>query len=346
MKARINKNLTFDAEFIENALSKGLGMSDLVMELKTTPNYIEKRIVLLYDADSGTKLGELYENDELKRQQAKHQQTKDAKKAPVSAPLAEEPHRSKAKGLSLNTIEMELPTPSNELDGGGKDLVDEFVDFMANNLESGLRYALEQLEADEAVGEGYCKADTSVSRAALKKLETEIKAAEKALGDSQHCFSAAQVAKTEAEDRLVRAEEKLRRVRNEATHAAIELESATEKLHSEKHRLECLRKKRDQMQKEIENTELPSFSIVPHGNCIVLLAVNYDTRNPEVLESALKWSRRIGERFADLTDSQYAVLGRLFGILSKLKGKYRLEIDPTLTSTLEVFDAFKGYFAR
>ena len=100
------------------------------------------------------------------------------------------------------------------------------------------------------------------------------------------------------------------------------------------------------MQREIDNIELPTFSIVPSGDCIVLKAVNYDVRKIDTLDAALKWSRRIGDRFTGLSDSDFIVMGRLFGILSKLKGKFRLSIDPSCTNALAIFDEFKTCFDR
>lgn len=343
MKARITKDLTFDASFIDNAIASERGMSELANELKTAPAFIEKRINELFEVDASSRIDALYDIDRAKKEirrkntasKSKPSVASAAKHAPLSSFKSDSP-------MLYSTVDFEVPDHDESEDEPDDTL--DFLEFLRENLGSGLEYALKQMEADEAVGEAYCEADSSASHAALKKLNIEINAVSKEVSDAQAKFSAAQIEKTQLDERVERAAEKLRRAKLDATSAAFELEHAESHFKSSKAKLEELRKQKARMEKEIESIELPSFSIVPSGDCIVLKAVNYDTRSKDLLGPALKWSRRIGEKFADLSDSEFAVLGRLFGILSKLHGKYRIEFDPSLTRAIAVYNEFRACF--
>lgn len=352
MKARINKTLDFTREYIDQMIANGGGFSDIVAELKTAPQYVEKRIEQLFEHESKTKLAELYANDQVKahKDEAVSKLRKKVKKSRLPIDLAEIDERVEElapKSVSrMSTIDLDIKTQLDSQPDASSEEQSDFLDFMADNFYEGLEYALGQLEADEAVGEKYEEADTSASRAALKKLDIAINAAEKSVSEAQSKLNAAEVARTEAEERVERATEKLRRAKQDAGHAASALDAAKSRLHNDKSKLEDLRKERARMQQEIDSIELPTFSIVPSGEYIVLKAINYDTRKMDNLEAALKWSRRIGEKFSSLglSDSEFAVLGRLFGILSKLKGKFKLNIDPSCTNAITVYEEFKTCF--
>lgn len=343
MKARITKDLSFDSKFIDDAIASERGMSELANELKTAPVFIEKRINVLFEVDASSRIDALYEIDRTKKETKRKNAASKSKPSAASA-VKHTPLSSFKSDSSMLYSTVDFEVPDHDESEGEPDSTLDFVEFLRENLGSGLEYALKQMEADEAVGEAYCEADSSASHAALKKLNIEINTASKEVSDAQAKFSAAQIEKTQLDERVERAAEKLRRAKLDASHAASELDWAESHLKSSKAKLEELRKQKARMEKEIESIELPSFSIVPSGDCIVLKAVNYDTRSKDLLGPALKWSRRIGEKFADLTDSEFAVLGRLFGILSKLHGKYRIEFDPSLTRAIAVYNEFKACF--
>ena len=352
MRARINKKPDFTREYIDELIAKGGCFSDIVSEFRTTPERVAKRIELLFEHEFMAKIAELQANDHIKNHPSDDAATiakKIAKKAVASGVDFELPEPkfgtadSSAVSSSIDAnVLLSSPESSDAMDSSDKD---DFFDFLENNLAEGLEYALRQLEADDAVGETLEEVDTTASRAALKRLEATIKDAEKQVSEAQSKLTAAEVKKTEAEERVERAKEKLRRATLDSHHAAMSLDSAKSTLASEKDKLEKLKKQRDEMQREIDSIELPTFSIVPSGDCIVLKAVNYDTRKMETLEAALKWSRRIGEKFTGLTDSEFAVMGRLFGILSKLKGKFKLDIDPACTNAIAVYKEFEACFS-
>ncbi len=91
--------------------------------------------------------------------------------------------------------------------------------------------------------------------------------------------------------------------------------------------------------------ELPRFLVVPSNDCIVLMALNYnlyileDTN--DVMQSTI-WSRKISRQFNELTDSERLVMGRLFAILSSLKGGYEVSIDKSLETANRIYEHFKG----
>ena len=91
--------------------------------------------------------------------------------------------------------------------------------------------------------------------------------------------------------------------------------------------------------------ELPRFIVVPSNDCIVLMALNYnlyileDTN--DVMQSTV-WSRKISRQFNELTDSERLVMGRLFAILSSLKGGYEVSIDKSLETANRIYEHFKG----
>lgn len=350
MRVNIQKKLEFDVEFIEQAIESGRSMQDICAELKTAPMYVEKRIRALFDdIDAESKIEALY-----KKADRSSAANTAAKKSVSGKPQANIPSPSgKANievvqvtaqkgpelfvadcvtGTKRSAQEEEEPTP-------------DFLDYLAKHVCDGVEYALGQLAADEAVGERYEAVDTSASRAELKRLDTEIGSLSKKVSEAQSKVTEKQVAKTTAEERVERATEKLRRAKIDAAQAISDLEGAERELKRYSGDLEAMRRKRDAMERDINNRELPTFSIVPSGDYIVLKAVNYDARSFD-LDSALKWSRRIAEKFHDLTDSEFSVMGRLFGILSKMKGKgrFKVTIDPRLTKVLEVWAQFENCF--
>lgn len=341
MKARINKKPDFDREYVEAVIASGGGFSDIVTEYRTSPDCIEKRIDALFDGDAKSKMAALYAND-LTKNGGTNSVEKFRKKVAKSGLEEFIPDFDDAVGAMRAQKALAVPQKIEE----SSDEEDAAIESFASTLEEGLEYALKQLEADEAAGEKYEEVDTSASRAALKRLDVEISSAEKSVSEAQSKLTEAEVKRTEAEERVERATEKLRRAKQDAIHANSALDSAKSRLKSDKAKLEDLKKQREAMQKEIDSVELPTFSIVPSGDCIVLKALNYDVRKMDTLEAALKWSRRIGEKFTGLTDSDFIVMGRLFGILSKLKGKFKLDIDPDCTNAVAIYDEFKTCFVR
>lgn len=348
MKARINQKPDFDREYVEELIANGGCLSDIVSEFRTTPDRVEKRIEMLFGNDYANKIVILRTNDQIKNhpfENASSIAEKIKKKAISSGVNIEFPETDDGifkPNLSIyDTMSLlDLPESSDEMDSSDEA---DFFEFFKDNLAKSLEYALKQLDADDAVGVTL-EVNTTASRAALKRLEVAIKDAEKTVSYVQMQLNAAEVKKTEAEDRVERTEEKLRRARQDLHQAVMDCDSAKSTLVREKDKLEELRKQRDEMQREIDSIELPTFSIVPSGDCIVLKTANYDPENVDTLEAAIKWSRRIGERFTGLTDSEFAVMGRLFGILSKLKGKFKLSIHPSCTNAICVYEEFKDCF--
>ena len=341
MKANVNKKPDFDKDFVESAIVLNRTMDDICKELKTTSYYVEKRIFVLYDEfEAGVKIDALYGDDSYKTHEQQQQSTSiGIGKSPEIAALlqSERPVDIIRSGSILDDSFYE-----DEVD---EDLIPDFIDFLSQHIAEGVEYALGQLEADEAVGERFEAADTTASKADIKRLDAEINAMAKKVSDAQNKLNEKTVAKTAADERVERTTEKLRRAKNDAARAAFDLESAKDNLRDYTDELETMRKRRDGMQKDIDSRELPSFYLVPSGDYVVLKGVNYDARCFN-LDAALKWSRRIGEKFSGLSDSEFSVMGRLFGILSEMRGKdrFKIEIDPSLDKIQEIWDEFKPYF--
>lgn len=343
MKANINKKPDFGKEFVESAIVLNRTMDDICKELKTTSYYVEKRIFVLYDEfEAGAKIDALYGDDSYKTHEQKQRLTPtDKEKIPEIAALLQS-ERPVDIIRSVSGSILDDPFYEDEVDD---DLIPDFIDFLSQHIAEGVEYALGQLEADEAVGERFEAADTTASKADIKRLDAEINAMAKKVSDAQNKLNEKAVAKTAADERVERTTEKLRRAKNDAARAAFDLESAKDNLRDYTDELETMRKKRDEMQRDIDNRELPSFYLVPSGDYVVLKGVNYDTRCFN-LDAALKWSRRIGEKFSGLSDSEFSVMGRLFGILSEMRGKdrFKIEIDPSLDKIQEIWDEFGPYF--
>lgn len=342
MKANVNKKPDFDKEFVESAIVLNRTMDDICKELKTTSYYVEKRIFVLYDEfEAGAKIDALYGDDSYKTLEQKQQSTSfDMGKIPEIAALLQS-----ERPVDIIRSVSGIPDDPFYEDEVDEDLIPDFIDFLSQHIAEGVEYALGQLEADEAVGERFEAADTTASKANIKRLDAEINAMAKKVSDAQNKLNEKTVAKTAADERVERTTEKLRRAKNDAARAAFDLESAKDNLRDYTDELETMRKKRDEMQKDIDSRELPSFYLVPSGDYVVLKGVNYDTRCFN-LDAALKWSRRIGEKFSGLSDSEFSVMGRLFGILSEMRGKdrFKIEIDPSLDKIQEIWDEFGPYF--
>ncbi len=351
MRVNIQKKLEFDVEFVEQAIESERSMQDICAELKTAPFYVEKRIHMLFeDIDAEARIEALY------KKKGSPAAAKSAAVESASAPQTPLTDIPKPSGKGRIEVVHIVSKDSPELFVAGcvektkrapaEEEPEDFLDFLAKHIGEGVQYALGQLEADEAAGERYETVDTGASRAELKKLEAEINALSKKVGDAQSRVTEKQVAKTRAEERVERATEKLRRAKMDVGQAASDLDGAQYDLKRYSEELESLRKKRAEMQREIDTRELPTFSVVPSGEYVVLKALNYDARSFD-LEAALKWSRRIGEKFSGLTDSEFSVMGRLFGILSKMKGKgkFKVTIDPSLTKVVAVWKQFENCFS-
>ena len=88
--------------------------------------------------------------------------------------------------------------------------------------------------------------------------------------------------------------------------------------------------------------ELPRFLVMPSNDCIVLMALNYNLYIEEDIAESTKWSMKISREFPDLTDSERLVMGRLFAILSSLKGGYEVSIDEAPETVKRIYEHFKN----
>ena len=352
MKAKLNKNLTFDCEYINDVLRQKLGMSHVMAEFNCTANDVEKRIKKIFEIEPIRKIAALHVNDKMTKE--KDAILKDVSKASRKGLTPGINIEAVTDNVSLPSSSTKLsyiipPLPEETKEAESKEIALEEIDDLLSSLSDSFldsaSKATEQLRAEEAVGSLRLKeVDSSASRNELKRLNKKIEDAEKVVSSARSDLMSAEVNETTAREKLERAKESLRKAELNAKAAVHDLELARSTLEREKSSLEDLRKKRDSVQKELDNMALPTFKIVPFEDHIVLNAYNYDIIKGERLDLSIKWSRKIGEKFVGLTDSEFMTMGRLFGMLTGLHGKYNLEIDPSLIRVNEVYQAFKHCF--
>lgn len=244
-----------------------------------------------------------------------------------------------------------------------------------------VEYASKQTEADAAVGEALCKyVDTATLRAELDTLQSKVSEAGERLKASKSKLSNAESERDELKRRSSRAAENLRRAQiamakaiaslKEKPIKASELEERKQKLAKAELKVDRINRQLSdnaelielykqitddyatdlyglsEAKAELEATigllELPRFLVMPSNDCIVLMALNYNLYIEEDIAESTKWSMKISREFPDLTDSERLVMGRLFAILSSLKGGYEVSIDEAPETVKRIYEHFKN----